>query len=152
MRRDTITPAPLRRNLAGSLQRSFSMRVTGARTRGHTLVEVLVAMAIAGGVLISASALFAQAGETIAAARAATAATMVARGQLEWFLGQPAAALIAQGTSNAPAPELPGGDASARFVRLGAPGIDDPPVRIEVTVTWTHRGRERRVTLRAVRF
>lgn len=128
------------------------MRVTGARTRGHSLVEVLVAMAIAAGVLVFASALFAQAGETIAAAREATAATMVARGQLETFLGQPAAALIAQGSWHAPAPELHEGNADASFVALGAPGIDDPPVRIGVTVTWTHRGRERRVTLATVRF
>jgi prepilin-type N-terminal cleavage/methylation domain-containing protein len=122
------------------------------RLRGHTLVEVLVAMAIAGGAIVSASALFAQAGEMITSAREATAATMQARALLERFLGQPAADLIAQGTWGGLVPELPEGNAAATFVALGAPGIEDPPVRIAVTVTWSHRGRERRMTLATVRF
>lgn len=109
-------------------------------------------MAIAAGAIISASALFAQAGDAIASAREGTAAALVARGLLERFLGQPAAVLIAQGSWSAPAPGLPGGSSAASFVALGAPGIEDPPVRVAVTVTWVHRGRERRVTLRTVRF
>ncbi len=120
--------------------------------RGHSLVEIIVATAIAGGALVAMSAVFAQAGEIIAGARHATRATMLARGFLEESLAQPAAALLALGAQDTPAPGLPSGRAQSSFVAIGEPGIADPPVRIAVSVSWVHRGRERRVTLRTVGF
>jgi hypothetical protein len=122
------------------------------RARGHSLVEAIVAAAIAGAVLVATSALFAQAGEVIAQARCATRAVLLARGLLEESLGHPAAALLAAGFRDVLVPDLPSGRARTQFVALGAPGLADPPVRIAVSVLWMHRGRERRVTLRTVRF
>jgi len=122
------------------------------KTRGHSLVETIVATAIAGCALVAMSAVFAQAGEVIAGARHATRATLLARGLLEEALGQSAGTLLADGSRDVPAPDLPQGRARSSFLAIGEPGIADPPVRIAVSVSFVHRGRERRVTLRTVRF
>jgi len=151
---------------------------TARAQRGFSLVEVVLALALLGTVLIAISGLFALGSRQLQSGREQTTALAVARDVLEemdaWGFDQLYGAYAipgtdAEGTVDTRSPGyasrwqdtlagLDGGYAEIHIEAL-APGGGSPPaleqaeaIRIRVTVHWVEGARERELELATVRL
>lgn len=144
--------------------------------RGFSLIEVVVALGLLAGVLISIAGLFILGNKQVKSGRTATEALSVARGILEemdgWAFRQTfllygfdgaATSYTVDTRTNAYASKwqptlsekLPGSFATVALTSLGT----GPPtmlttraIRVVVTVSWSEQGRARTVRLGTVRM
>jgi hypothetical protein len=154
--------------------------VAGGRrdgARGTSLLDVIVALAIAAGALVSLASMFVFGAREMKAGRTLSEATAIAQDIVETIgkrsfttlytsLGAGASAAVAETESDASgsplapwqadlARRLENGRASALLQALGdgtPPFGSASGIRLTVTVRWSEAGRARNVTLSTVRF
>jgi prepilin-type N-terminal cleavage/methylation domain-containing protein len=147
------------------------------RERGFSLVEVIIAIGVLSGVLISISSMFMLGGKQVKAGKTITEATAISHDIMETFETMSFSALYfdlgaaVTGTTvtvNSTTVgsilepwqaeierKLEGGSASATVTPLG-PGTPNfgaaTALRVQISVTWTEFGRPQTVQMASVRF
>jgi len=120
--------------------------------RGFTLIEVLVAFAVAAIVLVPLLRIFTSGLGTLGSSERAATAAMWAQSVLEARDGE---APLGEGTESG---DLPGGYRWQRTVsNYSDPGMTRQiaalvPYLVTMTVSWHERGRDRAVTLETLRL
>lgn len=155
-----------------------NMRRTGGRSEaGFSLVEVIVAIGVLAGVLISVSSMFMLGGRQVKAGKTITTATAICHDIMETFetmsftslytsLGASATDTTVTVSSTTPSTfltpwqadidgNLEGGSASVTVTPLG-PGTPNfgaaTALRVRITVSWSELGRPQTVQMSTVRF
>jgi hypothetical protein len=142
---------------------------------GFSLVEVVIAIGVLAGVLLSICSMFILGGRQLKGGKTMTEATALAHDIMETFdklsfvslyttFGAVAAdstkTVVSTGSTNAVTPwqveisrKLDNGSATARLDQIGGANFGNCiAIKLTVTVSWNELGRPQTVTLSTVRF